>query len=158
MTIKGNFRSREHFDMISSQQYVQEGRIWEYDQSIWGARHWRWQGNDHQQYFPLHLPCWHYYQPYYNHLSHHHHHPHQQPFRIIIILVYVGWALGLDKTFSGEQNYCIRWEFCTSKYWHKCQNLLKIRWLHGQLDMDQETPPPCKKEETKQKCGWQVFP
>ena len=24
------------------------------------------------------------------------------------ILAYVGWALGLDKTFSGEQNYSIR--------------------------------------------------
>ena len=56
-----------------------------WDASIWGGRHWRWQGNDHQQYFPLHLPCWHYYQPYYNHLSHHHQHPHQQPFMIIII-------------------------------------------------------------------------
>ena len=40
--------------------------------SIRGGCHWRWQGNDHQQYFPLHLPR-HHYPPYYHHQNHCHH-------------------------------------------------------------------------------------
>ena len=49
--------------------------------------------------------------------------------------------------FSGEQNYSIRWEFCTSKYWIKCQDLLKIRWLHGQLDIDHKRCLHVKKKK-----------